>query len=43
VRAYRVTGERGGRARIDVAHERGFTRLVGRERELELLRQCFDL
>src|SRR5262245_46863029 len=43
VRAYRVTGERGGRARIDVAHARGFTRLVGRERELELLRQCFDL
>ena len=43
VRAYRVTGERSGRARIDVAHERGFTRLVGRERELELLRQCFDL
>jgi predicted ATPase/class 3 adenylate cyclase/DNA-binding CsgD family transcriptional regulator len=43
VRAYRVTGERGGRARIDVAYERGFTRLVGRERELELLRQCFDL
>src|SRR5712691_227533 len=43
VRAYRVTGERGGRARIDVAHARGFTLLVGRERELELLRQCFDL
>jgi predicted ATPase/class 3 adenylate cyclase/DNA-binding NarL/FixJ family response regulator len=43
LRAYRVTGERGGRARIDVAHERGFTRLVGRERELELLHQCFDL
>jgi hypothetical protein len=43
VRAYRVLGERGGRARIDVARERGFTRLVGRERELELLRHCFDL
>ena len=43
VRAYRVTGERGGRARIDVARERGFTRLVGRERELDLLRQCFAL
>src|SRR4029450_2430121 len=42
-RAYRVTGERGGRARIDVARERGFTRLVGRERELALLCQCFEL
>ena len=29
VRAYRVTGESGDRARIDVARERGFTRLVG--------------
>ena len=43
VRAYRVTGERSGQARIDVARERGFTRLVGRERELALLRQCFEL
>jgi class 3 adenylate cyclase len=43
VRAYRVTGERGIRARIDVARERGFTRLVGRERELALLRHCFTL
>jgi tetratricopeptide (TPR) repeat protein len=43
VRVYRVTGERGARARIDVAHERGFTRLVGRERELALLRHCFEL
>ena len=32
VRAYQVRGERGGLARIDVARERGFTRLVGRER-----------
>jgi class 3 adenylate cyclase len=39
VRAYRVTGERGARARIDVARERGFTPLVGRERELALLRR----
>jgi DNA-binding CsgD family transcriptional regulator len=38
-----VTGERGARARIDVARERGFTRLVGRERELALLRHCFAL
>jgi class 3 adenylate cyclase/DNA-binding CsgD family transcriptional regulator len=43
VRAYRVTGERSGQTRIDVARERGFTRLVGRERELALLRQCFEL
>src|SRR5712691_10214787 len=43
VRAYRVTGERGGRARIDVARERGFTRLIGREREVALLHQCFEL
>jgi predicted ATPase/class 3 adenylate cyclase/DNA-binding CsgD family transcriptional regulator len=43
VRVYRVMGERDGRARIDVAHERGFTRLVGRDRELDLLRHCFDL
>jgi predicted ATPase/class 3 adenylate cyclase/DNA-binding CsgD family transcriptional regulator len=43
VRVYRVMGERGARARIDVARERGFTRLVGRERELELLRHCFEL
>lgn len=42
-RAYRVQGERGGYARIDVARERGFTRLVGREREVTLLGQCFDL
>jgi class 3 adenylate cyclase/DNA-binding CsgD family transcriptional regulator/DNA-binding transcriptional ArsR family regulator len=38
---YRVTGEHGVRARIDVASERGFTRLVGREHELNLLRQCY--
>jgi class 3 adenylate cyclase len=43
VRAYRVTGERGVRARIEVAREQGFTRLVGRQRELALLGQCFSL
>jgi predicted ATPase/class 3 adenylate cyclase/DNA-binding CsgD family transcriptional regulator len=43
VRAYQVRGERGSRARIDVARERGFTRLVGRERELASLRHCFAL
>lgn len=41
-RVYRVRGERATRARIDVARERGFTRLVGRERELALLRQCLE-
>src|SRR5712691_2096241 len=43
VRAYRVRGERGGLARIDVARERGSPRPVGRERELALLRHCFAL
>jgi predicted ATPase/class 3 adenylate cyclase len=42
VRAYRVLGEYGTRARIDVARERGFTRLVGRQRELDLLRHGFE-
>jgi len=37
-----VLGERGAPARIDVARERGFTRLVGRQRELDLLRHCFE-
>jgi predicted ATPase/class 3 adenylate cyclase/DNA-binding NarL/FixJ family response regulator len=41
VRAYRVTGERRAQARIDVARERGFTRLVGREQELHLLCEGF--
>src|SRR5262249_30361316 len=31
VRVYRVRGEREARTRIEVARERGFTRLVGRE------------
>jgi class 3 adenylate cyclase/DNA-binding CsgD family transcriptional regulator/tetratricopeptide (TPR) repeat protein len=43
MQAYRVRSERGGLTRIDVARERGFTRLVGRERELALLRHCFAL
>jgi class 3 adenylate cyclase len=41
VRAYRVTGERRAQARIDVARESGFTRLVGREQELHLLCEGF--
>jgi len=43
VRVYRVRGERSVRTRIEVAREGGFTRLVAREYELALLRQCFDL
>jgi class 3 adenylate cyclase len=43
VRAYQVRGEHEVRTRIEVARERGFTHLVGREHELALLRQCFDL
>jgi class 3 adenylate cyclase/tetratricopeptide (TPR) repeat protein len=42
VHAYRVTAERGARGRIDIQAERGLTPFVGRERELELLRDCFD-
>src|SRR5215468_6771120 len=41
VRTYRVTGERRAQARIDVARERGFTCLVGREQELHLLCEGF--
>jgi len=37
VHVYRVTGERGARSRLDVERERGFTRFVGRGRDLELL------
>src|SRR5262245_2654853 len=42
VQAYRVLGERGRRGRIDVSRARGLTPLVARERELELLRDCFE-
>jgi hypothetical protein len=42
VRAHRVLGERGAQSRIDVARERGFTHLVGRQRELALLRHIFE-
>jgi class 3 adenylate cyclase len=43
LQVYRVRGERQVRTRIEVARERGFTRLAGREHELALLRQSFDL
>ncbi|HEY7492143.1 MAG TPA: AAA family ATPase, partial [Candidatus Tectomicrobia bacterium] len=42
MRVYGVRDERATRARIDVAHEQGFTRLVGRQRELAFLRQCLE-
>ena len=38
--AYRVTGRRRGRTRLDVSAERGLTPLVGRQRELGLLQDC---
>lgn len=43
VQTYQVTGAREVYGRIDVARERGFSRLVGRERELELLSHCFAM
>ncbi len=38
--AYKVTGRRRGRTRLEVTAERGLTQLVGRERELGLLHDC---
>ena len=43
VRVYRITGEQGIRTRIEVARERGFTRLVGRDQELGQLWHCYEL
>jgi class 3 adenylate cyclase/tetratricopeptide (TPR) repeat protein len=43
VHAYQVGGEHRVRTRIEVARERGFTRLVARDHELALLAQCMDL
>jgi adenylate cyclase len=42
VRGWEVTGQRRGRARFDLALERGLTPLVGRARELAFLRDCFE-
>ena len=42
VEAHRVIGRRRGRTRLEVSVERGLTRLVGRDRELGLLRDCLD-
>ena len=40
VSAYKVTGRRRGRTRLDVSAERGLTHLVGRQRELGVLQDC---
>ena len=42
VKAYRVIGPSTRRTRFDVSAERGLTPFVGRERELELLRDGFE-
>ena len=39
VTVYRVTGRRRGRTRLEVSAERGLTPLVGRQHELDLLRE----
>ncbi|MBI4609543.1 MAG: AAA family ATPase [Candidatus Rokubacteria bacterium] len=41
VSVHKVTGRRRARTRLDVSAERGLTPLVGRERELGLLQDCF--
>ena len=40
VSAYKVTGRRRGRTRLEISAERGLTQLVGRQRELGLLHDC---
>ena len=40
VAVFRITGRRRARRRFDVMTERGLTPLVGRDRELQLLRDC---
>jgi adenylate cyclase len=42
VRVYGVTGQRSRRARFDLAVERGLTPLVGRARQVDFLRDCWE-
>jgi class 3 adenylate cyclase/ribosomal protein L40E len=42
VRAWEVISAKMARTRLDVEAERGLTRFVGRERELQLLCECFE-
>ncbi|HET8577914.1 MAG TPA: adenylate/guanylate cyclase domain-containing protein [Methylomirabilota bacterium] len=42
VRAWEVLGARAARTRLEVEAERGLTPLVGRERELGALTECFE-
>jgi class 3 adenylate cyclase/tetratricopeptide (TPR) repeat protein len=42
VSVFKVTGRRRGRTRLEVSAERGLTPLIGRERELGLLRDCLE-
>jgi class 3 adenylate cyclase/tetratricopeptide (TPR) repeat protein len=42
VKAYRVIAPSTSRTRFDVSAERGLTPFIGRERELELLLDCFE-
>lgn len=39
--AYRVTGRRRWRTRLEVSAERGLTELVGRHAEMQILQDCF--
>src|SRR6266545_654803 len=41
VTAFKLTGRRRGRTRLDVSAERGLTQLVGREHEIHLLHECW--
>jgi class 3 adenylate cyclase/tetratricopeptide (TPR) repeat protein len=42
VEAHEMVGPRARRARVELAAERGFTPLIGREREVAHLREAFD-
>jgi class 3 adenylate cyclase/tetratricopeptide (TPR) repeat protein len=42
VSVFRVTGRRRRRSRFEVSTDRGLTALIGRERELAILRDCLD-